>query len=196
MPPYIPVADPRDAATPVAAEGRPTFLFVGVPEPHKRPILALEAFAELVRRGGDAQLAFIGVHPPTPRAEIASRVAKLGLADRVLYLDRVDDADLARRYAGSVVLATSSVEGFGLPVVEAILAGGRVAATPTTAYLDAAGDVATFARTDSPQALADAMELSLSVVPSAADRMGIAQRFGAATVGASLLTAYRELVGA
>lgn len=197
VPPFVTpsVVGGAGAVEPIArAPAR--FLFVGVPEPHKRPILAIDALGELVRRGVDAELAFAGVHPAPLRAQLRERVAATRLESRVRYLDRIDDADLTRRYAGSVLVATSSVEGFGLPLVEAILAGGRVAATPTKAYRDAVGDVGTFAADASVGAMADAMDAALGRSPSAADRARLAERFGAPAVAAALLSAYRDFVGA
>jgi glycosyltransferase involved in cell wall biosynthesis len=146
VPPYVTssVVGGTGSAEPVARVPA-MFLWVGIPEPHKRPLLAIDALGELVRRGVDAELAFAGVHPAPLRAQLRERVAAARLESRVRYLDRIEDADLTRRYAGSVLVATSSIEGFGLPLVEAILAGGRVAATPTAAYRDAVGDVGMFA---------------------------------------------------
>lgn len=197
MPPYVTssVVGGTGSAEPVARVPA-MFLWVGIPEPHKRPLLAIDALGELVRRGVDAELAFAGVHPAPLRAQLRERVAAARLESRVRYLDRIDDADLTRRYAGSVLVATSSIEGFGLPLVEAILAGGRVAATPTAAYRDAVGDVAMFAADASVGAVADAMDAALGRLPSAADRARLAERFGAPAVAAALLSAYRDLVRA
>jgi len=197
VPPYVTssVVGGTGSAEPVARVPA-MFLWVGIPEPHKRPLLAIDALGELVRRGVDAELAFAGVHPAPLRAQLRERVAAARLESRVRYLDRIDDADLTRRYAGSVLVATSSIEGFGLPLVEAILAGGRVAATPTAAYRDAVGDVAMFAADASVGAVADAMDAALGRLPSAADRARLAERFGAPAVAAALLSAYRDLVRA
>ena len=197
VPPYVTssVVGGTGSAEPVARVPA-MFLWVGIPEPHKRPLLAIDALGELVRRGVDAELAFAGVHPAPLRAQLRERVASARLESRVRYLDRIDDADLTRRYAGSVLVATSSIEGFGLPLVEAILAGGRVAATPTAAYRDAVGDVAMFAADASVGAVADAMDAALGRLPSAADRARLAERFGAPAVAAALLSAYRDLVRA
>lgn len=196
VPPFV---GPSVAGSGIEEPGvRPSarFMFVGIPEPHKRPMLAIDAFAELVRRGVDAELAFAGIHPATLRAELQQRVSAARLESRVRYLGRIDDAELTRRYASSVLVATSSIEGFGLPLVEAILAGGRVAATPIVAYREAVGDAATFAADDSVGAVADAMDAALGRSPSAADRARLAERFGAPAVAAALLSAYRDLVRA
>lgn len=196
VPPHVPApgagkSEPAGAT----ADARARFLFVGVPEPHKRPMLAIEAFAKVVQSGIDAEFVFAGIHPAALREGLRQRVATLGLGSRVRYLDRIDDGDLTRRYASSVLVATSSIEGFGLPLVEAILAGGRVAATPTAAYRDAVDDAATFAADDSAGAMADAMALALDRPSSDADRARLAARFSATATSAALMTAYRDLAG-
>jgi glycosyltransferase involved in cell wall biosynthesis len=195
VPPYVGASIVSDSAADDSIAGPPAkFLFVGIPESHKRPMLAIDAFGELIRRGVDAELAFAGLHPASLRMALRERVAAAGVEARVRYLDRIDDAELGRRYAESVLVATSSIEGFGLPLVEAILAGGRVAATATAAYRDAVGAVATFATDSSVGAVADAMAGALGRAPSVADRARLAQRFGAPAVAAGLLAAYRDLV--
>jgi glycosyltransferase involved in cell wall biosynthesis len=195
VPPYVRASIVSDSAAEDSVAGPPAkFLFVGIPESHKRPMLAIDAFGELIRRGVDAELAFAGLHPASLRIALRERVAAAGIEARVQYLDRIDDAELGRRYAESVLVATSSIEGFGLPLVEAILAGGRVAATPIAAYRDAVGEVATFATDSSIGAVADAMERALGRRPSAADRARLAERFGVLAVGAGLRSAYRDLV--
>jgi hypothetical protein len=77
--------------------------------------------------------------------------------------------------------------------VEAILAGGRVAATPTAAYREAADDSAIFASNSSVGAVAEAMRAALGQSPSSAGRARLADRFGAPAVSAALLDAYRDL---
>ena len=196
VPPHVAWPVGGTASVEPTAGNPARFLFVGVPEPHKRPLLAIDALGELVRHGVDAELAFAGVHPAPLRAQLRERVAAARLESRVRYLDRIDDAELSRRYADSVLVATSSIEGFGLPLVEAILAGGRVAATPTAAYRDAVGDVATFAAEDSAGAVADAMDAAIRRTPSAIDRARLAKRFGAPAVATALLSAYHEVASA
>lgn len=201
VPPFIAPPVTAKAGAEASAGRRPAcFLFVGIPEPHKRPLLAIDAFAELVRRGMDAELAFAGLHPPRLRAELQTRVRLARVEDRVRFLDRIDDAELYRRYGESILVATSKIEGFGLPLVEAILAGGGVAATPIAAFREAVGGVATFAVDESAAAVADAMEAAMEAardrLPSAAERARLAERFGAPSVSAALFGAYRDLVGA
>lgn len=196
VPPFVspPKAPPTRPGR--GAQDRPaTFLFVGVPDPHKRPELAIEGLFELVRRGLDVTLDFAGVQPPRQRALLDAHAEARGLADRVRFHGRIGDEDLHRLYAETVLLALSTIEGFGLPPVEAVLAGGRVVATPTPAYLENLSNVAVFARDDSVSAVADAMEAALRYELTDAARSSLASAHDAWTVSRALRTAYRELGG-
>jgi glycosyltransferase involved in cell wall biosynthesis len=202
VPPHIapPAGNGRpDASDRAAVSGRGAaarFLFVGVPQPHKRPLLAMDAFAAVVRRGVDAELSFAGVHPAPIRAMLETRARSLDVSERVHYLDRIDDAELERHYRRSVLVATSQVEGFGLPLVEALLAGGRVAATPTAAFQEAAGGAVSFSAGETPDAVADAMIDALDREPAPAQRRDLADRFAGAVAATALRSAYAEALGA
>ena len=178
-----PTGDPASDEVP----GRVRLLFVGVPDPHKRPELAIEVLAELRRRGTDADLVFIGVHPARDRARLRDQVEAVGLGDDVQFLDRVYDAELAGRYATSVLLATSRTEGFGLPPVEAVLSGGRVAAVPSPAYRETLDGIVPFARDASAVALTDAVMSALESPPAAGAVAALAERFGPRAAAGSWL---------
>lgn len=164
-------------------------LFVGVPDPHKRPQLAIDTLAELGRRAIAAELDFVGVHPPRDRQALIERIAAGGLTGRVHFHDRVDDSDLARRYASGILLATSSVEGFGLPPVEAVLAGGRVVATSAAAYRETLEGTVPFARDDTAGALADAVVEAAAAAPTAAARADLRRRFSPGATADALIAA-------
>ena len=190
-------ADSADAVDPATVNGREPaqFLFVGVPQPHKRPLLAIDAFAAVVRRGLDAELSFAGSHPVPLRAALETRARALGVSERIQYLGRIDDTELERRYRRSVLVATSHIEGFGLPIVEALLAGGRVAATPNAAFREAAGGAVSFSDDESPDAVADAMIDALEREPAPAQRRELADRFTGAVAATALRSVYAEVVG-
>jgi glycosyltransferase involved in cell wall biosynthesis len=192
VPPFVKQWVPPAVPDSSCQSGRPSFLFVGVPDPHKRPELAVDALSELVRRGMDATLDFAGVQPSRDRFRLRARAEANGLAKRIRFLDRIPDAELHARFAGSVLLALSTIEGFGLPPVEAVLAGGRVVATPTPAYVESLAGVATFSTGDSAEEVADAMEVALErKVPDDA-REALARAHSAPTVAAALRRAYRQ----
>lgn len=184
-----------DRAQGAPGDEDPLFLFVGVPEPHKRADLAIRSLAAHRSRGHGGRLAFIGHHPPGTRAALASLAADLGVLGSVAFLGRLDDEELAGRYERSVLLALSRREGFGLPPVEAVLAGGRVVATPTPIYRELLGDAATFATGDTAAEVAAAMADAAAAPPPTTDvRERLASRFSAQHTADALLDAYESLL--
>lgn len=65
--------------------------------------------------------------------------------ERVIFLGHVTDSELAWLYAHCVGCITASLdEGFGLPVLEAVVAGARVAASDIAPFREISGDLAFF----------------------------------------------------
>ncbi|HEY0443053.1 MAG TPA: glycosyltransferase, partial [Candidatus Limnocylindrales bacterium] len=120
-------------------------------------------------------------------------VGAAGLGSRVRFLGRIDDDRLARLYRESILLATSSLEGFGLPPIEAVVAGGRVVAAPIAAYRESLGTAGVIAAASSAASLSDAVEAASAQPASPRDRDVLLARFGSAAVAGSLATAYRAL---
>jgi glycosyltransferase involved in cell wall biosynthesis len=85
---------------------------------------------------------------PTPyEQELRKRAEELGVGERVRFPDWLSDAQLEGLYACASVFALPSlIEGFGLPVVEAMARGLPVACSRIPALVELAGDAAlTFA---------------------------------------------------
>nr|RZI35515.1 D-inositol 3-phosphate glycosyltransferase [Cryobacterium sp. SO1] len=105
---------------PAAPFDRATFLYVGNLKPHKN-IEVLFAALELRQ-----DYSLIVVTSDVEQAEAA--VATAGLADQVSIRTGVSDDELASLYRGAAgALQPSVLEGFGLPVLEAMACGTRVA---------------------------------------------------------------------
>jgi glycosyltransferase involved in cell wall biosynthesis len=99
---------------------RPTFLYVGNLKPHKNVDVL---FAALALR---PDFNLIVVTSDVEQAQAA--VAAAGLASQVSIRTGVSDDELASLYRGAVgALQPSILEGFGLPVLEAMSCGTRVA---------------------------------------------------------------------
>ncbi|MCK8097409.1 glycosyltransferase family 1 protein [Pseudoalteromonas sp. 1CM17D] len=99
---------------------RPTFLMVGTIEPRKGQYYALKAFEQLWDRGVDVNLIIIG------KAGWNTKMLQVTLENhpeknkRLFWREDVSDAGLAAAYdEADVLIMTSYLEGFGLPVVEA-----------------------------------------------------------------------------
>ncbi|MFT3970669.1 MAG: glycosyltransferase family 1 protein [Micropruina sp.] len=98
---------------------RPYFLYVGNFKKHKNPRPALAAMAAFP----DHLLAIV-----TSDIGAAKRMAaELHVDHQVRIVSNVDDVNLASLYAGCEALVFPSVlEGFGLPVLEALRCGARI----------------------------------------------------------------------
>ncbi|AGB21349.1 glycosyltransferase [Mycobacterium sp. JS623] len=106
---------------PASTFDRPYFLYVGNFKPHKNPRPLFEAMTSfqdhlLVVVSADADV-----------AAVRALAGQYGLNDRLRIRTAVSDEALAALYRGSDALVFPSVwEGFGLPVLEALMTGTKV----------------------------------------------------------------------
>jgi glycosyltransferase involved in cell wall biosynthesis len=137
---------PEDATGPPPAELRRSFelgdsplvLSVLAKRPHKNAARLIEAFAQVP----DGVLVMPG-YSTGYEQELEDRIEKLGLGERVRLLGWVDDATLDGLYrAADCFVFPSLAEGFGLPVLEAMLRGAPVTCSNATSLPEVAGDAA------------------------------------------------------
>lgn len=90
--------------------------------PRKRPLLAVETVAELVRRGRDPLLIWVGDGPE--RERVHTRAAELGVADRIELRGNVDPQEVSLVLgAARVFLLPTEGETFGVAIAEALRHG-------------------------------------------------------------------------
>jgi glycosyltransferase involved in cell wall biosynthesis len=120
--------------------GRGRFLLsVAQKQPHKNLSSLIRALAKL---DDDVELVLAGASAPH-EAELRALADRLELADRVRFLAWVTNADLAGLYeAAAGFVLPSFLEGFGLPVLEAMQHGTPVACSNRSALPEVAGDAA------------------------------------------------------
>jgi glycosyltransferase involved in cell wall biosynthesis len=119
----------------------PIVLNVGQKKPHRNLERLIRAMVTVRATVPDAQLVLPG--PPNEEAQEALRVlaAEHGLADAVTIPGFLETADLEGLYSSArAFLLPSVVEGFGLPVLEAMARGLPVACTRDSAPGEVAGD--------------------------------------------------------
>lgn len=174
------------------AEAEPSLVFVGVPDPHKRAELAIEALAAYRGRGGTRRLVFVGYHPPEARGRLQRLADLYHVGGEVTFWNRVDDGTLAGLYRTGILLAVSSREGFGLPPVECLLTGGRVVATPTPIYREVLGSAAFFAADDSADAVAEGIRQAEEARPEETAIEWLADRYSPASVAQRLIEVYES----
>jgi len=137
---------PEDVQGPPAAELRdrfdlgdaPLVLSVLAKRPHKNAGRLIEAMRSVPR----AILVMPGYSTRHERG-LEEQAAAAGVTDRVRLLGWVDDATLDGLYrAAGCFVFPSLAEGFGLPVLEAMLRGTPVACSNATSLPEVAGDAA------------------------------------------------------
>lgn len=122
---------------------RPYVLFVGTVHPRKNLPVLRAAMERLVRQGLEHGLVLVAGPAPDRRdSSDLLRAACAPIADRpVVNLAGIDDAGLARLMAGADALCLPSLlEGFGMPVVEALACGTPVVVADRGALPEVVGD--------------------------------------------------------
>jgi glycosyltransferase involved in cell wall biosynthesis len=117
----------------------PLLLTVAAALRHKNIFRLIEAFARL---GGFARLVVVG-HAGLDQPRLQAQAEALGVGDRVHFTGWVDEADLEGFYAAAAAFVYPSLmEGFGMPVLEAMYRGVAVACSNLSAMPEVAGDAA------------------------------------------------------
>lgn len=112
-------------------------------EPRKNLERLFEAFARLVRRDGmeDLRLVVVG-RSGWKTTPIFRRPDALGVADRVDFVGYVADPDLPKLFARCAAFVLPSIiEGFGLPLLEAMAFGVPVASSRSGSLPEVGGEV-------------------------------------------------------
>jgi len=121
--------------------GRPYFLFVGTLEPRKNLARLLTAYSRLPQSLKDRAMLVIAGGKGWGGVNISDMVSDLGLVKHVCIVGYVDEPTLAALYANAEFLAMPSLyEGFGLPLIEAMVYGTPVLTSNNSSMSEVAGD--------------------------------------------------------
>lgn len=166
-------------APPIA---EPYFLAVGNVKPHKNLKRLVAAFMQ-VSKSRPHRLVIVGRRDGlrTLDTEVEAMAATLG--DKVVFTGHVPREELERWVAGCAALVQPSLyEGFGLPPLEAMACGRRVAVSRTSSLPEVCGAEATYFDPADVSAIAGALELVAYDSPDeamdASRRRDWARRFG------------------
>lgn len=152
-------------------------LYVGGISPHKNLGTLVEAFHDLIKDEGQADLKLVLVgdyaddafHSDYPR--LKAQIEAFDLEERVHFTGFVPDKDLAYLYnAASLLCFPSLEEGFGLPAVEAMACGTPVVASNRGSLPEIVGDAGRLFDPTSPRELQTVLKKVLSR-PSLQDEM-------------------------
>jgi glycosyltransferase involved in cell wall biosynthesis len=158
-PSFRPVTDPTELARVRARYDLPDrfALALGAHRPHKNLATLIEAFAMFCDRFPHSLVLAGEVHAryddPAPAA-----IARLGLGERVRQTGHVADADLPALYTlAEAFVQPSLIEGFGLPVLEAMRCGAPVVASNTSSLPEVIGEAGLLADPRDPASLSTAL---------------------------------------
>ena len=177
---------------------RQMVLSVSAKRPHKNLGRLIGALARIAveRR---PMLVLPGYATPF-EAELRAQVERLGLTADVRFLGWVEERDMEGLYATAACMAFPSLyEGFGLPVLEAMVRGVPVACSHRGSLGEVAGDAALLFDPESVPSIADALERILAD-RQLAERLRIAGRAHAArftweSAAAGTVECYRRALG-
>jgi glycosyltransferase involved in cell wall biosynthesis len=141
----------RKPAFAAAWADQPFLLCVAQHRRNKNVLLALRVFQRALLAGQIAptmRLVVVGL-PGPESAKIHRFVNRAKLKHSVVFVDGISDAELAWCYRHTeLLLAPSVIEGFGLPVLEAQLAGCRVVCSDIPAFREVASQGCRFVSFD------------------------------------------------
>ncbi|WEH91632.1 glycosyltransferase family 1 protein [Acinetobacter soli] len=116
--------------------GFPYIFIVGNRKLHKNEDRALRAFAQ-----ADIDKNIHVLFSGKPSDQLVSTAKELQIEDRVKFLGRLSEDELASTYKGALCLLFPSLyEGFGLPVIEAMACGTPVITSNTTSLAEISDD--------------------------------------------------------
>ena len=191
--------EPSGAGPAVLERDTPFLLYPAITYPHKNHLVLLDAFARVAAQHPEVTLVLTGGEAAS-EPEVRARIARPYLRGRVERTGRVPASTLEELYRrASAVVVPSRYEGFGLPVLEALVRGCPVVAS-------SAGSLPEVARPedlvdpDDVTAWAAAMHCVLGLsAPERAERVAAGRQLAAAftpgRTAAGLLAAYRQALG-
>jgi glycosyltransferase involved in cell wall biosynthesis len=121
------------------------FLCVGTVEPRKNIDLVLDAFFQVWLKRRDVTLVLVG-KPGWKTEKLQKRIEEHPLLNQnIFWSTSLNDAGLMWLYDNSDYLLQASVtEGFGLPIVEAMVAGKQILCSDIPVFHEVAGDKAIY----------------------------------------------------
>ena len=166
--------------------------------PLKGTRFLLRAYARLLERYPELELLLVS--KPKPGGKTEKLVNRLGIADRVRFVNGISTEDMVRYYAEATIAVVPSVyEGFGLPAGEAMACGVPVVSTDGGALPEVVGDAGVIVPARSVDGLADAIH-GLLQDPRRRDELGtmgrqrILDRFCWRVCAREMTSSYRQVL--
>ncbi|MCI4668246.1 MAG: glycosyltransferase family 4 protein [Bacteroidia bacterium] len=155
-------------------DGKPFFHFVGTLHPRKNITSLLKAFDSFKAKSkSEMKLLLVG-RMGWKNQEALSIFESLSYKDEVKFSGFVPDEELAKIYASSQALVyIPTLEGFGIPVLEAMKSETAVICSDRSSLPEVAGDAAMLVDPFNPQETAEAM---LKIAGDEASRIRLVQK--------------------
>ncbi|MBI2053304.1 MAG: glycosyltransferase family 4 protein [Candidatus Sungbacteria bacterium] len=135
------------------------FLFVGVMKERKNVRAIIKAFEKFSSRHPDYHLLLAGKAEGEYADRLRREAAQGSARDRIRFLGYRSDGEIAYLYRRAVALVYPSIiEGFGLPILEAMACGTAVITSRASSLAEISGDAALLVNPENTQEIADAME--------------------------------------
>ncbi|CAG2128617.1 D-inositol-3-phosphate glycosyltransferase [Cupriavidus yeoncheonensis] len=152
-------AEIRAAVLDVITDQSPLFLLVGTIEPRKGHGFVLDAFERIWAAGGDARLCLAGKQGWHVEA-LVSRIRNHPMNGKKLFvIEDFTDAEINRCYENATALiAASTIEGYGLPIVEAAMHQVPVLASDIPVFREVGRDGALYFQLGVPSSLQEAVD--------------------------------------
>ncbi len=145
--------------------GAPYLVHVGNRKNYKNFRMILKAYCRAVP-GTDRHLLVLGGQQSFGEEEV-DWIFSAHLQDRIHFLPQVDDATLRLAYAGADALVHASrMEGFGIPVIEALACGTGLILSDIPVYREIAEGYASFVEVDNLEAWVRALQAPVAVQPA------------------------------
>jgi glycosyltransferase involved in cell wall biosynthesis len=191
--PGAPAWEPRPAPVP-----RGPILFMGTLEPRKNVGALLHAYARLLEQKADAPELWLAGGATAAAAPWLRAIAEPPLAGRVRHLGYIASERRHDLYGqASMLVLPSHLEGFGIPVLEAMAAGVPTIVSNRGALPEVAGGAAQVVEPDDIDGMAAAMRRYLDDEAAAAtavrDGLARARQYSWDASAATLVEAYAEL---
>jgi glycosyltransferase involved in cell wall biosynthesis len=134
-------------------------LFVGTIEPRKGVDTLIKALSLIFNRNGDCPNLVLAGQIGWKSGSTIRLIKQLMPKEKVSILEYVEDNDLSLLYRGAKLFVyPSRYEGFGLPVLEAMVSGTPVITTNCSSLNEVGGDAAFYVEPDNEQTLSRAIE--------------------------------------
>jgi glycosyltransferase involved in cell wall biosynthesis len=134
------------------------YLLVGVIKQRKNKLTAVKAFVKIKEKGSNSHLVITGKGGGRYYDEVMDLINNSPFKDNIHYLGYCSDEEMVTLYQQArALIFPSLVEGFGMPIVEAMSCGTPVIASSHPSIVEAGEDAALFSDPSDVQGFAEAM---------------------------------------